>query len=136
CNCKSAGKHPRRKGWIKQASDDQAILRGWFEKFPNANFGVLTGERVMVVDCDMKPGEKDGLASLAKLEADSGQTIPATVTVLSGRGNGSSHLYFKVPQGFSKACRTGFLPGVDMKANNQCVVAPGSRHVTGGYYRF
>ena len=22
--CKSAGKHPRRKGWIKQASDDPA----------------------------------------------------------------------------------------------------------------
>ena len=31
----------------------------------------------MVVDPDMKPGEKDGLATLAKLEADSGQTYPS-----------------------------------------------------------
>ena len=62
---------------------------------------------------------------MAKLEAHSGLIIPATVTVLSGRGNGRCHLYFNVPRGFTLACRTGFLPAVDMKAKNQCVVAPG-----------
>jgi hypothetical protein len=58
--CKSAGKHPRRKGWIKQASDDPGISQEWMQKYPNGKFGVLIGERVMVVDPDMKPGEKDG----------------------------------------------------------------------------
>jgi hypothetical protein len=56
--------------------------------------------------------------------------------VLSGRNNGSCHLYFKPPANSSIKSRGKFLRGVDLKARNQYVVAPGSRHITGGFYRF
>lgn len=136
-NCESAGKHPRiRRKLVNQATYDPNRVKTWFRKYPNANYAVRTGETVIVVDVDMKDS-KDGLASLAKLEAECGQMIPATITVPSGRNNGSRHLYFAKPEGFSLSARTEFLPGVDMKGLSQYVVAPGSRHVAGGgYYHF
>jgi hypothetical protein len=135
--CDSTGKHPRiRRKLANQATYDPGRVKTWFRKYPNANYAVRTGENVIVVDVDLKDGT-DGLASLAKLEGDCGQTIPATVTVASGRNNGSKHIYFVKPEGFSLCARTEFLPGVDMKGPNQYVVAPGSRHVAGGgYYHF
>lgn len=136
-NCQCAGKHPRiRRKLVNQATYDPGRVKMWFSKYPDANYAVRTGESAIVVDVDMKEG-KDGVASMAKLECDCGQTIPATVTAPSGRNNGSKHLYFAMPEGFTLSARTEFLPGVDMKGPSQYVVAPGSRHVAGGgYYRF
>ena len=111
-------------------------IRKWLAKYPNANFAVYTGERCIVVDADVRPSEENGLQSLEYLEIDNGARIPDTVTVLSGRDNGSSHLYFRTPPNFTVKSRGKFLPGVDLKAHNQYVVAPGSRHITGGFYRF
>lgn len=135
--CVSAGKHPRIKRKLaKQATSDPERVKTWFLKYPQSNYAVRTGETAIVVDVDMKDG-KDGRGSLAKLAADSRRTIPATVTVPTGRNDGSVHLYFAMPEGFSLCARTEFLPGVDMKGPSQYVVAPGSRHIVGGgYYRF
>ena len=69
----------------------------WFGQYPNANFAVITGVDTVVLDLDIRPG-KDGVAELAALESAAGQTLPATVTVLSGSGTGAKHLYFKLPQ--------------------------------------
>ena len=142
CECgkdcgKDAGKHPRLKRKLaKQATGDTTQVRKWLAKYPNANFAIYTGERCIVVDPDVRPGEENGLQSLEYLEIDNGARIPDTVTVLSGRDNGSSHLYFRTPPNFTVKSRGKFLPGVDLKAHNQYVVAPGSRHITGGFYRF
>jgi hypothetical protein len=142
CECgkdcgKDAGKHPRiRRKLAKQATDDPNQARKWLTRYPNANFAVYTGERCAVVDLDVRPGEANGLASLDYLEMDCGQRIPHTVTVLSGRNNGSCHLYFKSPADLALQSRNKFLPGLDLKAHRQYVVAPGSRHIAGGFYRF
>lgn len=142
CECgntcgKDAGKHPRLKRKLAaQATDDPAQVRKWLARYPNANFGVYTGERCIVVDADVRPGEPSGLQSLEYVEIDNRERIPYTVTVLSGRNNGSCHLYFRTPPNFTVKSRGKFLPGVDLKAHNQYVVAPGSRHITGGFYRF
>jgi hypothetical protein len=135
--CKCPGKHPRnpRRKLARQATYDVKKIKRWLYKWPNINFAVRTGEKTIVVDKDVKEG-KDGLASISNLEAASGQTIPTTVTVLSGRDNGSEHSYFWKPEGFTLSARTEFIPGVDMKGPNQYVVAPGSRHIAGGFYRF
>lgn len=137
-NCgKDAGKHPRLKQKLTvQATDDPVQVREWLMRYPNANFGIYTGERSIVVDADVRPGEPNGLHSLEYLEIDNGVRISDTVTVLSGRNNGSCHLYFKPPANSDIKSRGKFLPGVDLKAHNQYVVAPGSRHITGGFYRF
>jgi hypothetical protein len=142
CECgkgcgKDAGKHPRiRRKLAGQATDDPNQVREWLKRYPNANFAVYTGERCIVVDPDVRPGEANGLASLDYLEIDRGKRIPHTVTVLSGRNNGSRHLYFRKPANCEIRSRGRFLPGVDLKAHRQYVVAPGSRHISGGFYRF
>ena len=98
-DCEHQGKHPRiRRKIIKQATVDPKRLKRWFQKYPSANYAVRTGEIVLVVDVDMKPG-KDGLAALAELVAKTGEPISATVIVLSGRNTGSRHIYFRLPAG-------------------------------------
>lgn len=137
-NCgKDAGKHPRLKRKLSaQATDDPSEVRKWLARYPNANFAVYTGERCIVIDADVRLGEPNGLRSLEYLEIDNGVRIPYTITVLSGRNNGSCHLYFRTPPNFAVKSRGKFLPGVDLKAHHQYVVAPGSRHIEGGFYRF
>jgi hypothetical protein len=142
CECgrdcgKDAGKHPRLKRKLAaQATDDPSQVRKWLARYPNANFAVYTGEQCIVVDADVRPGEPNGLQFLEYLEIDNGERIPYTVTVLSGRNNGSCHFYFRTPPNFTVKSRGKFLPGVDLKAHCQYVVAPGSRHATGGFYHF
>ena len=142
CECgngcgKDAGKHPRLKRKLAaQATDDPSQVRKWLARYPEANFGVYTGERCIVVDADVRLREPNGLQSLEYLEIDNGERLPSTVIVLSGRTNGSCHLYFRTPPNFTVKSLGKFLPGVDLKAHNQYVVAPGSRHITGGFYHF
>jgi hypothetical protein len=118
------------------ATDDPTRVRRWLGAYPHANFAVCTGERHIVVDADVRPERANGVQSLEYLEIDNGQRIPYSVVVLSGRKNGSRHIYFRTPEEFQFTSLNEFLPGVDLKAQRQYVVAPGSRHLSGGYYRF
>jgi hypothetical protein len=134
--CKSAGKHPRplRGGWQKNASDDPATLIEWTLKYPLANFGVVTGEKSFGLDVDVRP-QKNGLAELEQLEFDIGKRTPHTVMVTTGRDNGSHHRYFQVPSAPIRN-RASFLPGLDVRNIGGYLVAPGSRHASGGFYHF
>jgi len=135
---KHPGKHPRfRKKVANAATADPKKLIRWFKKYPYSNWGVLTGERVILIDADTnKPEKGNGVTSLTELEQQTDTTIPATITVFSGSGNGAKHLYFIVPEGFSSKAGNDIIPGVDFKAHNQYAVAPGSRHISGYYYQF
>jgi hypothetical protein len=76
--CKDAGKHPRLKRKLAaQATDNPSRVREWLARYPNTNFAVYTGERCIVVDVDVRPGEPNGLQSL---EYHSGGTICSAVT--------------------------------------------------------
>lgn len=132
--CRTPGKHPRFSGWQTHATDDPAQVRDWHENWPHANFGIMTGIRVVAVDLDIRPG-KNGVAELSQLEFDVGQRVPYTVTVDTGRGNGSQHLYFRVPPN-ALGNGTHRIPGVDVRGDGGYCVAPGSRHIYGGFYRF
>ncbi len=136
--CQDVGKHPRRDGRSirkrKDKSSEKEIFR-LLAKYPYTNFAVATGENTLVIDVDVKPGICDGRRTIREA-AECGNLIPDTVTVISGRGTGSHHLYFKIPRGFDLSTDTKFLHGIDMKGLYQYVVSPGSRHEKGGYYHF
>src|SRR6266542_3708971 len=57
----SAGKHPMTNNGLKDATCDPDIIRGWWEKCPEANIAIRTGtpSGIFVVDLD---GE-DGIAA-------------------------------------------------------------------------
>jgi hypothetical protein len=89
-------KHPRWRNYKQKTTTDPDRIREWFRQFANANYGVVTGSSTIAVDVDMRP-DANGLLTLDCLEMSHGERIPYTVEVLTGRGNGSRHLYFRLP---------------------------------------
>jgi hypothetical protein len=126
--CSTPGKHPRvGNEWQHKATTDEAMIRRWWEMFPNANIGYLTGDRIGVLDVDPRHG---GDKDLAELEGRHGK-LPATAEVATG--GGGRHLFYKVPAG----TRTRDLTeggGLELKAEGAFVVAAPSIHASGREY--
>jgi len=101
----------------------------WFEHWPDANVGIVTGRisGIVVVDIDAPHG---GLDSVAAIEALHG---PLPATVEAATGGGGRHLYFAHP-GTRVANRAGIRPGIDLRGDGGCVVAPPSVHPSGRRY--
>lgn len=115
----------------KRATPDE--VRGWFETWPVANVGIVTGQisNLVVLDVDRAHHGED---SLAKLVARYGP-LPETVTVSSG--GGGRHFYFTAtadPEPLRS--RVGIAQGIDVRAEGGVVVAPPSRHASGGRYQW
>jgi hypothetical protein len=134
-DCKNPGKHPRWRNYRQRATSDLELIRGWLQKYPNANFGVVTSATTLAVDADVRI-DANGLATLEYLQIDEGVRLPYTVEVVTGRGNGSRHFYFNAPPSARIRTRAKVLPGVDIRAEGGYCVAAGSRHINGGYYVF
>ena len=80
-----------------------------------------------MIDVDAR---HDGPQSLARLEAAHG---PLPETVECRTGGGGRHLYFAHP-GVRVRNRVGIVPGIDVRGDGGCVVAPPSIHPTGRSY--
>lgn len=106
-----------------------AEVEAWFGEHPEANLGVVTGvvSGLVVIDVDPAHG---GAQSLAQLEIEHG-SLPRTVEALTGCGG--RHLYFAHPAGVVPN-RTGIAPGIDVRGDGGCVVAPPSIHPSGRRY--
>jgi hypothetical protein len=88
-NCKSAGKHPRPSGWPEKASTDEATIRAWWGKWPQANIGLAMGEESGIWALDIDGDE--GLAELAELEWEH-EPLPSTPSFQTG-GGGVQYLF-------------------------------------------
>jgi len=89
----------------------------------------------VVLDLDVRP-DKNGVAEMDRLQAAAGQTLPPTITVLSGSGTGAKHVYFAVPPDVNRLQKPKGTKGIDFQRNRQGVIVPGSLHESGQYYRF
>lgn len=103
-------------------------IAAWFARRPDANVGIVTGRvsGIVVVDVDARHG---GLDSLRELERAHGALPP---TVEATTGGGGRHLYFGVDAALHN--RVGLRPGIDLRAEGGCVVAPPSIHPSGRRY--
>jgi hypothetical protein len=119
--CKTPGKHPRVLKWPERAACDVGTISGWWQRWPAANVGILTGERsgLVVLDVDPRHGGDD---ALYELEREHG---PLPVTVEATTGGGGRHIYFKHPGGKLRSFE--LAPGLELKADGSFVVAPPSR---------
>lgn len=108
----------------------EARLKEWHQKWPKANWAVITGavSGVVVVDIDPRHG---GDKSVKELEAKHG-ALPQTVQVLSG--GGGWHFYFRHP-GFPVKNLT-ITPGVEIKGDVANITLPPSIHQNGNPYRW
>jgi hypothetical protein len=127
--CASIGKHPHAvcpRG-AYSATTDEAIIRKWWTDFPDLNVGIVLDQHRFVVDVDPRNGGDFSWDEI-KDEIGLGEG-PMCFT-----GGGGQHFY-----GYSDTpLRAGELgKGIDFKAGpGALVVAPPSRHVSGGVYEW
>jgi Bifunctional DNA primase/polymerase, N-terminal/CHC2 zinc finger len=102
-------------------------VEAWWQRWPDANVGVVTGRLSGIVVLDVDPRHGGGPA-LGALEERQG-AVPATVEVRTG-GNGR-HLWFSCDEELPSAV---LAPGLELKAERCLVIAPPSVHATGHRY--
>ncbi len=140
--CDKQGKHPRTEHGYKDATtDENRIIDSW-EKYPEANIGLLTGieSGILVLDIDIKYAGEYSLEDLEeyyrfKLK-DNFDPLPATLT--TNTGSGGRHLYFKYPLdlGRIKGSVSQIGSGLDIRANGNYIIVPPSRHLSGNKYQW
>ena len=116
---------------LQKARPSQVDVERWFQRWPDANLGIVTGEisNLIVLDIDPKHG---GSESLDALERRFGR-LPATVEARTG--GGGRHLYFAHP-GQPLHNRAGIGPGIDLRGDGGYIVAPPSVHPSGKPYEW
>jgi hypothetical protein len=131
--CASPAKHPIAKlvpNGLTNASTNAATITAWWQRYPNANIGLVTGGEIDVIDVD------GAIPAYQALIEEMG--APEHVaTVLTGRGDGGLHIY--CTPGGNKTIPSGKhgLPNkIEVKGAGGYVVAPPSRHVSGGTYTY
>jgi hypothetical protein len=127
CPRSNAGKHPRTRHGIKDATIDLETIRAWWARWPGANVGIATGavSGLVVLDIDPRNGGDDTLAELLNTLGQ----LPSTVEALTG-GDGR-HLLFRDPGG---RIASTLGAGVDVKADGGFIVAAPSVHPSGRAY--
>lgn len=128
--CRSVGKHPVFSlvgNGYKNATDDLSTVDSWLQKYPDMNIGLVPPVGVVVLDVDPRNG---GTESLQKLESEYSK-LPETLTCATG--GAGLHFYFKCDASV-KSFKKEIAPGIDVKAFNGYLVAPPSKHATGGVY--
>jgi hypothetical protein len=127
---KSGGKRPlvRWEAYQNRLPTKEEVV-AWFERWPEANLGIVTGavSGLVVLDIDPRHG---GAESLGRLEAEHG-ALPETVEAVTG--GGGRHLYFAHPGG-SRPNKVALAPGIDLRGDGGLVVAPPALHASGRRY--
>jgi hypothetical protein len=125
--CADPGKHPCLKDWPHTASTAPAEVRRWWQRWPVANVGLVTGARFDVLDIDGPAGVEALRAVLSQRDpSEHGGPVAQT-------GGGGWHLLY-TPTGLGN--RVGLLRGVDWRGRGGVIVAPPSRHASGQPYRW
>jgi Bifunctional DNA primase/polymerase, N-terminal len=125
--CDRPAKHPLLRHGIHDASLDPTQLRRWWSRWPQANLGLATGIVFDALDVDGPAG----LAALRQLAGAAGLRLPGP---LVATGGGGWHAWF-LPTGLGNRPPRG-LAHVDWRGRGGCVLAPPSRHISGGTYRW
>jgi hypothetical protein len=55
-DCSSKAKHPRTEHGVKDATTDEALIKKWWKRWPEANIGIALGDGVFVLDVDPRAG--------------------------------------------------------------------------------
>lgn len=129
--CPSPGKHPRVPTGLKAATTDRLTVAAWWQRWPGANVAIRTGavSGLVVIDVDPPHG---GDASVDALVRRHG-ALPHGRAVRTG--SGGSHLYLAHPgRRVRNDAGTRLGPGIDIRGDGGYVIAPPSRHPSGGSY--
>jgi len=121
--CRFHDRRPATINGFKDATTDEATIRGWFERNPNLNLAIAcgpqpNGRNLVVIDVDPQNG---GLEAWAEWEA--GHIVP--VTARHETPSGGFHLFFHAPEEFRPGVNK-LGQGIDVRASGSYVVGPPS----------
>jgi hypothetical protein len=125
--CDRPAKHPLVRHGVNDATCSPAQLERWWSRWPHANVGLATGEVFDALDVDGPAG----LVALRQLACTVGLRLPGP---LVATGGGGWHAWFR-STGLGNRPPRG-LAHVDWRGRGGAVLAPPSRHVSGGTYRW
>jgi hypothetical protein len=125
--CDRPAKHPLVRHGIHDATTDRARLERWWSRWPQANVGLVTGVVFDALDVDGPAG----LVALREFAWTAGLRLPGPLVVTGG---GGWHHWF-TPTGLGNRAPRG-LAHVDWRGRGGAVLAPPSRHIAGGSYRW
>ncbi|SIT10331.1 Primase C terminal 2 (PriCT-2) [Roseivivax lentus] len=118
---KDGHKVPHITDWPNKATTDPTQIRKWWKRWPEAQVGIVTGERsgIDVLDLDQKDG-KDGVAALR----EAGHTVDSPVIIKTPTGG--LHYWFEHVPGQRKVENLNGMEGVDVRADGGWAGVPGS----------
>lgn len=123
-----SSKAPLRGRFFSRPITTEEEARRWFGRFPRANLLIATGRAsgIAVLDVDHYTNDHLRVAGL---------DLPETRRVASGLGE---HYYYRLPPGLPPLpTLRNAMPGeVTLLAEQGCVIAPPSLHVSGKRYRW
>jgi len=131
--CLAAYKHPIASNWQHTPDWSEEQLEGMEEMGQlDTGYGVLV-KGLLVVDVDARNG---GVDAYHRLVGALGVDLAATagLTVQTGSGQGSMHVYYRAPEGMSLLQNHKDYKGIDFKSSGFCV-GPGSMHASGNTYQ-
>lgn len=117
-------KIPALKNWPEKSTVDPEQINKWFSNGSGYNVGIATGERsgIFALDVDSASGGNESLLNLIRENG----ALPQTVESMTG--GGGHHILFNYPN-FKISNSAGKLgPGLDIRAEGGCIVAPPSVH--------
>ena len=118
-------KSPAIKNWpaAETRAKDMPTDDEQFDKY-----GIVIDEDMLVVDVDVHEADKNGWASLDRIERDHGIDLESAASIVVESPSGGAHLYFANPdlEKFPKSVRE--FPGLDFLGKGCQVIGPGSHH--------
>ena len=125
--CDRPAKHPLVRHGLHDATCDPGQLQDWWQRWPPANVGLVTGVVFDALDIDGPAG----LTALGQVRGAAGLRFPGP---LVATGGGGWHHWF-TPTGLGNRPPHG-LGHVDWRGRGGCVLAPPSYHISGRTYRW
>ncbi|MDO4709074.1 MAG: bifunctional DNA primase/polymerase [Pseudomonadota bacterium] len=128
-DCPSAGKHPHSQlapRGVHDASREESRIRDWFNRAPDANIGIATGEPSGFIAVDVDP-RNGGDTTLEQLQEINGR-LPDTAMAITGGGGSHYLLRFAGERVRSPG------KGIDIKSTGGLIVVEPSRHISGEGY--
>ena len=117
------------KAWEENATSSVSKIDGWRQtSIPAIPPGI---QGLVVIDCDRKPGQADGVQAFHQLCQQNGIDLSSTLAVdtpTSGR-----HYYFTTAIAYGNA--HSFPAGIDVRGAGGYVIAPGAKLADGRGYR-
>ncbi|NYZ70030.1 bifunctional DNA primase/polymerase, partial [Endozoicomonas sp. SM1973] len=106
----------------KEPTDDE--IENWAQRWPYANYGIITGKNVVVVDADSKE-------AVEFMESGKVGRTPWKVKTAKGK-----HYYFQYDHSIEIHNSVNTTTKIDIRGEGGYVVAPGSVHHTGVVYEW